>query len=98
MNNSGLQISATVLNFILAMILYPDVQQKAQAELDKAIGRERLPDLSDKDDLPYVGAICKEILRWMPVTPLNVPHTPIIEDVYEGMRIPKGSLVISNSW
>jgi len=91
-------ISATFLNFIIAMIIYPDVQRKAQAELDAKIGRERLPDLSDKDELPYIVAVCKEILRWMPVTPLNVPHMPTIEDVYEGMRIPRGALVISNSW
>ena len=48
--------------FIWAMVLYPDVQRRAQEEIDRAVGRERLP--ADKGSLPYVTAIIKEILRY----------------------------------
>ena len=58
--------------FILAMTLYPEVQRKAQAEIDRVVGNSRLPDYSDQDELPYVDAVLKEVLRWHPVTPLGM--------------------------
>lgn len=59
--------------FILAMTQYPEVQRKAQAEIDRVVGNSRLPDYSDQDELPYVDAVLKEVLRWHPVTPLGMP-------------------------
>src|ERR1700753_1213087 len=80
------------------MIECPDVQAKAQEELDEVIGRGRLPNFSDRENLPYIDAIYKETLRCHPVIPLGIPHSPIIDDEYEGMRIPKGSIVLANAW
>ena len=54
------------------MVLFPDVQRKAQAELDSILGGERLPTYRDRDSLPYVNALCTELVRWMPVTPLGL--------------------------
>ena len=54
------------------MTLYPEVQRKAQTEIDQVIGNSRLPDFSDQDALPYAQAILKEVLRWHPVTPLGL--------------------------
>jgi hypothetical protein len=67
-----LQTVSAVLTFIVAMILYPDVQRKAQAEIDQIVGNSRLPDFSDEGALPYVQAVLKEVLRWHPVTPLGL--------------------------
>ena len=53
------------------MTLYPDVQRKAQEELDSVVGTDRLPELADKEDLPYLDALVKEVLRWNPVAPLG---------------------------
>ena len=50
--------------FFLAMSLYPDVQAAAQKEIDTVVGSDRLPDISDRAQLPYVDALCKEVLRW----------------------------------
>ncbi|KAF9449842.1 cytochrome P450 [Macrolepiota fuliginosa MF-IS2] len=83
--------------FFLAMGMYPDVQQKAQQELD-AVLSGRLPDFSDKPSLPYIRAIVKELLRWHLVTPLALPHMTSQEDEYDGFYIPKGTIVIGNSW
>jgi hypothetical protein len=57
--------------FFLVMALYPEVQRAAHAEIDAVLGQSRLPDLSDEDRLPYVGAVLKEVLRWHPVVPLG---------------------------
>ena len=51
------------------MALYPDVQRRAQEELDRVVGKGRLPDFSDQGSLPYVNAVVKELLRWHPVLP-----------------------------
>ena len=56
---------------VLAMLLHPDIQQKAQNELDTIIGRDRFPTFEDRPRLPFIDAICKEVLRWRPVTPLG---------------------------
>lgn len=53
----------TLASFFLAMIMYPDVQLAAQEELDRTIGRDRLPDMSDQDLLPYTTAILNELWR-----------------------------------
>ena len=80
------------------MLLYPEVQAKAQEELDRVVGPHRLPDFSDLPDLPYIHAVCKEVLRWQPAAPLGVPHCNIRDDEYRGMLIPKGSTIIANQW
>ena len=49
------------------MALYPEVQKKTQAKIDSVIGPNRLPDFHDRSSLPYVNAVLKETLRWIPV-------------------------------
>ena len=83
---------------IIAMILFPDVQQKAQAELDAVVGNDRLADSSDEESLPYTSAVVKEVLRWRPTVPSALPHRVTEDDVYKGMRIPKGSWIFGSSW
>ncbi|RPD58783.1 cytochrome P450 [Lentinus tigrinus ALCF2SS1-6] len=86
------------LVFFLAMALYPDVQKKAQEELDRVIGPSRLPDFSDRDSLPYINALVKEVLRWHVTTPTSLPHASLKDDIYNGYRIPAGSIVLPNLW
>jgi cytochrome P450 len=54
---------AVMLTFFLAMLSFPEAQLKAQEELDRVIGRERLPELNDEPSLPYVSALIKEVQR-----------------------------------
>ena len=53
------------------MLLNPDVQVRAQAEIDLIVGTERLPVFEDRPSLPYIEAVLRETLRWHPVTPLG---------------------------
>ncbi|CDO71706.1 hypothetical protein BN946_scf184915.g50 [Trametes cinnabarina] len=84
--------------FFVAMALYPEVQKKAQAELDSVVGRDRLPDHGDKDELVYINAIVKEALRWHNVLPLGIPHRTINDDEMDGYFIPGGTSIITNVW
>ena len=95
--NRGQTISA-LSSFLLALLLYPDVQRRAQVEIDHVIGRSRLPEFSDRPKLPYVDAVCKELLRWRLVLPLGVAHATTEDSVYKGYFIPKGTTVLSNTW
>ena len=65
------QSVATICTLFLAMVLHPEVQKKAQAEIDAHIGPTRLPTWDDKEKLPYVSAVLKEVLRWNPPAPLG---------------------------
>jgi cytochrome P450 len=58
---------ASVVSFFLAMAVYPDVQKKAQAELDRVVGFDRLPEFSDEQELPYICGVVNECFRWLPV-------------------------------
>jgi cytochrome P450 len=57
------------------MTLFPDVQTKAQDEIDRIVGKDRLPVLADRDSLPYLSALQSEIYRWQPVTPFGSSAT-----------------------
>jgi len=48
---------------VLVMLLYSEVQMKAQKELDTVVGQDRLPEFSDRPSLPYINAILKEVIR-----------------------------------
>ncbi|KDR73253.1 hypothetical protein GALMADRAFT_251844 [Galerina marginata CBS 339.88] len=84
--------------FYLAMVLYPDVQKKAQAELDAVVGNGRLPTFNDLPQLPYINATVTEVLRWNSVAPTGVPHTALEDGYIAGYFIPKGSLILTNLW
>ncbi|KAJ7065509.1 cytochrome P450 [Mycena amicta] len=84
--------------FVFAMLAYPEVQQKAQAELDALLGQGNLPTFEDQPSLPYVTALVKEVLRWRSVAPIAIPHYVAVEDEYRGYRIPAGSIVVGNAW
>lgn len=86
-------------SFFVAMCLHPEVQRIAQAELDEVLSTTgALPTFADRLKLPYVAAVVEECLRWQIVAPLGVPHVLTEDDEYEGYFIPKGTLVLGNSW
>ncbi|KAF9815520.1 hypothetical protein IEO21_04520 [Rhodonia placenta] len=94
----SLRTHSSVYTFFLAMTCFPEVQRKAQRELDSVVGRNRLPVLADRDHLPYIHALCLEVLRWQSAVPLGLPRRLNRDDVYAGYFIPKGTVIIPNIW
>ena len=84
--------------FFLAMALNPHSIRKAQEELDRVVGSERLPGVSDRVDLPYTSAILKEVIRWGSPIPFGAPKIAVVDDIYNGYSIPAGTTVIENIW
>ena len=60
---------SAMYSLFLALVLFPQVQIRAQVELDVVTGRDRLPTFDDRPRLPYIEAVCKELMRWKMVTP-----------------------------
>lgn len=89
---------STLSTFVLAMVKYPEVQAKAQRELDSVLGPNQLPSFADKESLPYLKAIVEECLRWEVLLPFSIPHLSTQEDIYNGYYIPAGTLVLPNTW
>lgn len=78
--------TAQLIPCSVAMLHYPGVMRTAQAELDAVVGPDRIPDWTDRPNLPYVRALIHETLRWRPVAALGgMAHASTKEDVYEGM-------------
>ena len=90
--------ATTLLAFLQAMALYPDSLRKAQGEVDRVIGPSRLPILDDWDNLPFIRALIKELLRWLPASTLGMPHATTEDNQYMGYLIPKGAYVFGNIW
>ncbi|RWA08996.1 hypothetical protein EKO27_g6103 [Xylaria grammica] len=90
--------SSLILAMVRAMIEFPDVQKKAQEEIDAAIGEGRSPTWEDFPQLPYINMMIKESHRWRPVSPLGVSHAVAEDDWVGGYHIPKGSTVVLNVW
>ncbi|KAJ7669343.1 cytochrome P450 [Mycena polygramma] len=109
----ALKTPSALTSFILAMVLNPEVQDRAQAELDRHLAHPgssqgsnspiptRLPTFEDRAQLPYISAIVKEVWRWNPSVPLvklRLPHVVTQDDEYRGYTIEKGSIVWANVW
>ncbi|KAJ7112408.1 cytochrome P450 [Mycena crocata] len=89
--------ASTLETFFLMMVLHPDIQHKAQAEIDLVVGKKRLPDLSDRPLLRYIECLIKEVYRFHPAAPVLI-HSVMQDDDYEGYHIPAGSNILVNSW
>ncbi|KAF9463358.1 cytochrome P450 [Collybia nuda] len=87
---------AVMETFILAMVRNPEVFRKAQDEIDRVVGADRLPTMDDRGSLPYLECVLKEVLRWNPPVPLGMPHRLMEDDIYNGYHIPKGATVVAN--
>jgi cytochrome P450 len=87
----------TLLAYFIAMMRYPKVQEKLQAEIDSVVGN-RFPTFEDRGSLPYSEAVMKELFRWIPVVPGGAPHLACEDVIYKGHVIPKGAFVLPNIW
>lgn len=91
---AGLETIGTTITYGFLMLLkYPDVREKVQEEIDRVIGRERLPNMQDRSKMPYTDAVCHEIQRFANLIPFGVPRAVVRDTVFQGYSIPKDSNV-----
>ncbi|KAF9232730.1 cytochrome P450 [Melanogaster broomeanus] len=90
--------SSSLAVFFLAMVLYPEAQRRAQAEIDAVVGNDRLPTFEDRPSMPFLEATLRETLRWHPVAPLSIARQTREAHSFDGYHIPKGATVFPNIW
>lgn len=96
----GIDTVAILLEWIMArMVLHPDVQAKAQQEIDACVGGGRPVQDSDIPNLPYLQRIVKEALRLHPPGPLLSWARLSTRDVHVGkLLVPAGTTAMVNMW
>ena len=87
-----------IQKFFLTMTLFPEIQARAQDEIDIVIGGEHLPTFADRERLSNTCALIKEIYRWNTVASIGMPRSVREETEYNGYFIPIGSTIIPNIW
>ncbi|XP_027030911.1 cytochrome P450 1B1 [Tachysurus fulvidraco] len=91
--------TSTALQWIvLLLVRYPDIQKKLQEEVDKVVGRNRLPSIQDQPHIPYVMAFIYEMMRFTSFIPMTIPHSTTKDTSINGYPIPKGTVVFINQW
>ncbi|KAA1473597.1 cytochrome P450 [Dentipellis sp. KUC8613] len=99
MMEAGTETTATfILHFLLMMVNHPEVQMKAQREVDNVVGEDRAPILEDFESLPYVQAVVSEVFRMRPPLHLCLPHYTTADEVVENYLIPKDTTILVNIW
>ncbi|KAH0581504.1 Cytochrome P450 1A1 [Termitomyces sp. J132] len=95
----GVETTASIMQWFSALIpAYPKIQAKAHAELDRVVGRSRLPTVEDEKNLPYIHAIIKEVERCHNPFWLGTPHVNTEDVTYHGHFIPKDTVVVLNTY
>ncbi|KAL3459152.1 cytochrome P450 [Aspergillus heterothallicus] len=96
---------STIIVCVLSLMLHPEIQANARAEIDAVVGVDdgegeiaRLPDFEDRPRLRYLEYVIQEATRWAPLSPLGVPHASLKDDTYSGYHIPAGATVFANAW
>lgn len=95
----GMDTTASNLSsFVLSMACFPEVQRKAQQEIDDVVGPDRLPCFDDRDKMPYMEGVIMEALRCLPNGPMGFTHTATEAMTYGGYDIPKGAHLMPAVW
>ncbi|XP_001498220.2 cytochrome P450 2F5 isoform X1 [Equus przewalskii] len=92
----GTETVGTTLRFtFLVLMKYQEVQARIQEEIDRVVGRARLPALEDRTAMPYTDAVIHEVQRFADIIPMNLPHRVTQDTVFRGFLLPKGTDVIT---
>nr|XP_034973341.1 cytochrome P450 2C18-like [Zootoca vivipara] len=84
----------TILQGLLVLLRYPEMEANIQEEIERVIGRNRSPSYEDRNQMPYTEAFINEIQRFLDLSPMAAPHLVTQEAHFRGFTIPKGTTVI----
>ncbi|KAL2098653.1 hypothetical protein ACEWY4_005133 [Coilia grayii] len=96
---AGQDTVSTALNWIVLMLVtYPQHQAKLLEQIDKVVGRDRLPSIEDRSSLACLEAFIYETMRYTSFVPVTIPHSTTADVTFEGLHIPKDTVVFINQW
>ncbi|KAJ5782860.1 hypothetical protein N7457_004634 [Penicillium paradoxum] len=95
----GMETSPRQLLWLFIAALHePSFVSRAHVLLDKVVGRNRLPQFSDRPKLAFIDAITHELFRWRPIAPGSIPRRADRDDEFDGIKIKKGVTIVANAW
>uniref|UniRef100_A0A8C9NYJ1 Cytochrome P450 n=1 Tax=Spermophilus dauricus TaxID=99837 RepID=A0A8C9NYJ1_SPEDA len=87
---AGTETTSTTLRWgLLFMALYPKVQEKVHAEIDRVLGQWQQPSMAAREFMPYTNAVIHEVQRMGNIIPLNVPREVVADTTLAGYYLPK---------
>ncbi|KAM7408227.1 hypothetical protein PAMA_002089 [Pampus argenteus] len=90
---------STAMQWIfIILVKYPEMQRRLQQEVDKVVGRSRLPSIEDQPELAHVMAFIYEVMRFTSFVPLTIPHSTTTDTSIMGYTIPKNTVIFINQW
>ncbi|KAL3691704.1 hypothetical protein R1sor_005355 [Riccia sorocarpa] len=93
----GTETNAVTVEWGLSeLVRNPRVMEKAQAEMDSMVGKERLVEESDLPNLPYLNAIVKETFRLHPIAALLPAHMSMEDCEIQGYKISAKTRLLVN--
>lgn len=96
---AGSETTSTTLSWAVAYLLHnPKIQERIQQEIDEVVGRDEVPTLKYKKQLPLLEAFIAESLRMSSLLPLSLPHKTLVDTTFMGYHLPKGTLIVPNLW
>ncbi|NXI56651.1 CP2J6 protein, partial [Chloroceryle aenea] len=94
---AGIDTTATTLRWaLLYMVVYPDIQEKVQKELDAVLGSSHLICYEDRKKLPYTNAVIHEIQRYSSVILIALPRQSVKDTELLGFPVPKNTIILVN--
>jgi cytochrome P450 len=95
----GMETSPRQILWLFTAALHnPEFMTHAHEVLDRVVGRERLPEFSDRNNLAYIDAVIHEMFRWRPISPGSIPRRADRVDEFAGVKIAKGVIIMANAW
>lgn len=91
----ALFLQSHVLNFAAHA---DSLQEQVRQEIDRVVGRERLPTWADHVHMPLTMATIWEMYRWKACTPFGIPRGVAEDTVIGGYHVPKGTVLLPNFW
>lgn len=96
---AGQDTTSTALAWVVLLLLkHAPLRRQLQADLDRVVGRGRLPAADDRAALPRLEAFLYEALRYSSFVPFTIPHATTADALLGGCRIPAGTVVFVNQW
>uniref|UniRef100_A0A8C5SG65 Uncharacterized protein n=1 Tax=Laticauda laticaudata TaxID=8630 RepID=A0A8C5SG65_LATLA len=91
-------MSAGLAWLVLLLLKHPELREQLQADLDRVVGRQRLPTADDRASLPRLEAFLYETLRYCSFVPVTIPHATTADVCLDGFHIPEGTVIFVNQW
>ncbi|XP_029456171.1 cytochrome P450 2G1-like [Rhinatrema bivittatum] len=93
---AGTETTASTIRWAIKfMLMYPEIQEKVQKEIDSVLGPGKCPSLEDRARLPYTNAVIHEVQRVASIIPTGLPHAALHDISFRGYTIPKGTQIIT---